>query len=84
MTDEETIAARMELASTEGIFVEPASAVPLAALKKLTGRIQKDATVVCICTGNGLKDQESVKVQLDSTPLVATPQQLVNLLAKTA
>jgi threonine synthase len=84
VTDEETVAARMELASSEGIFVEPASAVPIAAMKKLMGKIEKDATVVCVCTGNGLKDQESVKVQLDSTPLVATPEQLVNLLAKTA
>jgi threonine synthase len=84
VTDEETIAARMELASSEGIFVEPASAVPIAAMKRLIGKIEKDATVVCICTGNGLKDQESVRVQLDSTPLVATPEQLVNLLAKTA
>jgi threonine synthase len=83
VTDEETIAARMELASNEGIFVEPASAVPLAALKKLMGRIDKDATVVCICTGNGLKDQESVDVKLDSTPLVASPEQMVSLLAKT-
>jgi threonine synthase len=84
VTDEETIAARMDLASSEGIFVEPASAVPLAALKKLMGKIAKDATVVCICTGNGLKDQESVKVQLDATPLVANSQQLVSLLAKIA
>lgn len=84
VTDEETIAARMDLASSEGIFVEPASAVPIAALKKLIGKIEKDATVVCICTGNGLKDQESVKVQLDSTPLVANSDQLVGLLAKTA
>jgi len=84
VTDDETIAARMDLASSEGIFVEPASAVPLAALKKLMGKIEKDATVVCICTGNGLKDQDSVKVQLDSTPLVANPEQMVGLLAKTA
>jgi len=84
VTDEETVAARMELASSEGIFVEPASAVPIAAMKKLIGKIEKDATVACICTGNGLKDQESVRVQLDSTPLVATPEQMVNLLAKTA
>jgi len=84
VADEETIAARMDLASSEGIFVEPASAVPLAALRKLMGRIEKGATVVCICTGNGLKDQESVKVQLDSTPLVANPDQIVSLLAKTA
>jgi threonine synthase len=83
VADEETIAARMDLASSEGIFVEPASAVPLAALRRLMGRIEKDATVVCICTGNGLKDQESVKVQLDSTPLVANSEQMVGLLAKT-
>jgi threonine synthase len=84
VTDEETIAARMDLASSEGIFVEPASAVPIAAVKKLMGKIEKDATVVCVCTGNGLKDQESVKVQLDSTPLVASPEQMIGLLAKTA
>jgi threonine synthase len=84
VTDEETIAARMELASTEGIFVEPASAVPIAALRQLKGRLEKDAVVVCVCTGNGLKDQESVKVQLDSTPLVAGPEEMVELLAKTA
>jgi len=83
VTDEETIAARMDLASSEGIFVEPASAVPIAAVKKLMGKIEKDATVVCVCTGNGLKDQESLKVQLDSTPLVASPEQMVGLLAKT-
>jgi threonine synthase len=84
VTDEETIAARMDLASSEGIFVEPASAVPIAAVKKLMGKIEKDATVVCVCTGNGLKDQESVKVQLDSTPLIASAEQIVGLLAKTA
>jgi len=84
VTDEETIAARMELASTEGIFVEPASAVPIAALKKIGLKLGKGATVVCICTGNGLKDQESVKVQLDSNPLVSGPDQLASLLAKTA
>lgn len=84
VTDDETIAARMDLASSEGIFVEPASAVPIAAVKKLMGKIEKDATVVCVCTGNGLKDQESVKVRLDSTPLVASPEQMVGLLAKTA
>ncbi len=84
VTDEETIAARMDLASSEGIFVEPASAVPLAALRKLMGKIERDATVVCVCTGNGLKDQESVRVQLDSTPLVSNAEQMVGLLAKAA
>jgi threonine synthase len=52
-------------------------------VKKLMGKLPKSATVVCVCTGNGLKDQESVKVQLDSTPLVAGADQMVSLLAKT-
>ncbi|HUI01175.1 MAG TPA: threonine synthase [Nitrososphaerales archaeon] len=83
VTDEEILEARMDLSSSEGIFVEPASATPLAALKKLKGKIPRDATVVCTCTGNGLKDQESVKVQLETTPLVGSPEELVSLLAKT-
>ena len=84
VTDEEILEARMDLSSSEGIFVEPASATPLAALKKLKGKIPRDAVVVCTCTGNGLKDQESVKVQLETTPLVSGAEQLVSLLAKTA
>lgn len=83
VTDEEILAARGELSASEGIFVEPASATPLAALKKLNGKIPRDAFVVSVCTGNGLKDQESVRVQLDATPIVAGREQLVSLLAKT-
>ena len=83
VSDEEIISARQDLSSSEGIFVEPASATPIAALKELKGKIPRDSTVVCVCTGNGLKDQESVKVDIAATPLVAGSEQLVNLLAKT-
>ncbi len=52
--------ARVRLASTEGVFVEPASAASVAGLVALRDQIESDATVVCIATGHGLKDQESV------------------------
>ncbi|MBS7610328.1 threonine synthase [Candidatus Bathyarchaeota archaeon] len=58
--DEEILEAQKLLASKEGIFVEPSSATPLAALKKLlkAGRIDPEETIVCVATGHGLKDPE--------------------------
>ncbi|MEM3693375.1 MAG: threonine synthase [Candidatus Bathyarchaeia archaeon] len=58
--DEEILEAQKLLASKEGIFVEPASAAPLAALKKLlkADRIDPEETIVCVATGHGLKDPE--------------------------
>ena len=46
------------LARDEGIFCEPASAASVAGLMKLPelGVDLTDKTVVCILTGNGLKD----------------------------
>jgi threonine synthase len=48
------------LASKEGVFAEPASAASVAGLLKLAaaGDIDRDATAVCILTGNGLKDPD--------------------------
>ena len=58
VTDLEILQAQRELATLEGIFVEPASAASIAGLKKLRGRGTIDAseTVVCVTTGHGLKD----------------------------
>ena len=58
VTDHEILKAQMELANTEGIFVEPASAASIAGLKKLVelGAIVSSETVVCVTTGHGLKD----------------------------
>jgi len=58
VTDEEILAAQRDLARLEGIFVEPASAAPIAFLRK---RKWNDVeTVVCVCTGHGLKDPDAV------------------------
>jgi threonine synthase len=56
VTDTEIIQAQKRLAG-EGIFGQPASAVPLAALERLRGEniIDERSTVVCIVTGGGLK-----------------------------
>ena len=58
VTDPEILEAQRELATLEGIFVEPASAASLAGLKKLrgSGKIDPSETVVCVTTGHGLKD----------------------------
>jgi len=56
VTDEEIIEAQGQMAKT-GLFGQPASAVPLAAVKKLkkANRIGSEASIVCILTGSGLK-----------------------------
>jgi len=61
VTDDEIIAAYRLLAREEGIFGEPASAAPLAGLLKLRagGADFSGQTLVCIVTGNGLKDLDN-------------------------
>lgn len=56
VTDEEILAAYRLLASEEGIFCEPASAASVAGMLKVKDQIPTGATVVCVLTGNGLKD----------------------------
>ena len=59
VTDEEILAAYRILASEEGIFCEPASAASVAGLLKVKEQVPTGATVVCVLTGNGLKDPSS-------------------------
>ena len=59
ITDEEILNAYRILASEEGIFCEPASAASVAGLLKVKDRVPDNATVVCVLTGNGLKDPSS-------------------------
>jgi threonine synthase len=58
VTDDEILAAWRSLAEDEGIFCEPSSAASLAGVVKAaaTGDVARDATVVCVLTGTGLKD----------------------------
>ncbi len=59
-SDEEILAAQKTLASCEGVFCEPASAISLAGLIKdvRSGRIPQGARVACTLTGHGLKDPD--------------------------
>ncbi|HUY73407.1 MAG TPA: threonine synthase [Candidatus Dormibacteraeota bacterium] len=61
VTDTEILSAQIALASSEGLFAEPASAAPLALLFRLVreGRIEKDSTTVVVLTGSGLKDPDA-------------------------
>jgi len=55
VTDREILKAKDYLAKKEGIFAEPAGAVTLAGLIKLKSRLKKNAKIVLIVSGNGLK-----------------------------
>ena len=58
VTDAEILDAQARLARLEGVFCEPASATSLAVLEKsvASGAVAPGADVVCVLTGNGLKD----------------------------
>jgi threonine synthase len=58
ITDQEILAA-YRLLGTEGVFCEPASAASVAGLLKVKERVPAGATIVCILTGNGLKDPDT-------------------------
>jgi len=58
VTDEEVLAMQRRLAQEEGIWVEPAGAVPVAALATLSSQrdISGDERIVCMLSGAGFKD----------------------------
>jgi threonine synthase len=58
VTDEQILAAQRELASRDGVFVEPASAAGVAGLLQelAQGETYAGTTVVVTVTGHGLKD----------------------------
>ncbi len=62
VTDDEILKAYSLIASTEGIFCEPASAASLAGVMKLykEGYFNPGDSVVCTLTGHGLKDPDTV------------------------
>lgn len=61
LPDAVIVEAQSRLAREEGLFVEPASAASVAAAARLAreGTFDRDETVVCVCTGHGLKDPEA-------------------------
>ena len=59
VTDEEILDAYQLLACEEGIFCEPASAASVAGLLKVKDQVPARSTIVCVLTGNGLKDPDT-------------------------
>ena len=66
VTDAEIIDAYKLLGSSEGVFCEPASAASVAGLLKRKHEVPAGATVVCVLTGNGLKDPTTAIEHNDS------------------
>src|SRR5436189_1499673 len=73
LSDEDIVAAQNWLARHEGIFVEPASAAPIAGLLKSCNskdaaysfqKIQGQSRIVCTVTGHGLKDPDVIIGQM--------------------
>ena len=80
VSDPQILDAYQLLARTEGIFCEPSSAASLAGLVKAIGErtIPNKAKVVCVLTGNGLKDPDTaMKIStVDLKPVEPTLAQL--------
>ncbi|MDQ2951030.1 MAG: threonine synthase [Chloroflexota bacterium] len=63
VSDDEIMSAYRDLATREGVFCEPASAASVAGLRKraAAGTTRGLRRVVCVLTGNGLKDPEAAR-----------------------
>ena len=59
VTDDEILSAYKLLASSEGVLAEPASAASVAGLIKVKSQVKEGSKIVCILTGNGLKDPDN-------------------------
>ncbi len=64
VSDEEILSAQLWLARNEGIFVEPASAAPVAWLLQQSKKtFPDDPIIACTVTGHGLKDPQVIPSQ---------------------
>lgn len=80
VTDEEIREAYHYLASKEGVFCEPASSASVAGIIKQhrLGKLPEGSTIVCVLTGNGLKDPTSAMSHVEEvTPCPATEEALL-------
>jgi threonine synthase len=77
VTDDEILEAYQLLASSEGVFVEPASAASVAGVIKLIKAdyfVGAEGPVACVLTGHGLKDPNcAIKV---APPPIVVPAEV--------
>jgi threonine synthase len=83
-TNQEIIEGILKLSKTEGIFTEPAGGVSVAVLQKLveSGKIDRDANIVCYVTGNGLKSTEAIINVLPKPYTVKPDVQMVSTIIR--
>ncbi|MFA5820761.1 MAG: threonine synthase [Candidatus Gracilibacteria bacterium] len=72
LNDDEVLETEQLIAREEAIFVEPSGALPMAAVARLTAKkfFKKNDVVVCVATGNGLKDPKSAIKILPDPPTI--------------
>ncbi len=75
VSDDQILHAYRELSRLEGIFCEPSSAASVAGIIQAAraGEVDADALVVCVLTGNGLKDPTTAEAGLTVDVTEAEP-----------
>ena len=84
VTDEDVLESQQMLLEQEGIYCEPAGAAGLAAARVACREnlIAIDETVVCLITGHGFKDPDSIAAAAEQFPsTVVAPEDLEGALA---
>ncbi len=79
VTDEEIVKAYKLLASCEGVLAEPASAASVAGLIKFKDQIKPGSKIVCILTGNGLKDPDNA-IKYSNADVKKTSSEMTDIL----
>lgn len=81
VSDEKIVEAYKMIASTEGILCEPASAASVAGLIQAHGEglVKQGSDIVCILTGNGLKDPDNA-IKYSNTDVKKTSSELDDVL----
>lgn len=83
VTDADILEAYRMLGRLEGLFCEPASAASIAGVIKLArlGRLEGHERIVCVLTGNGLKDPDTAMRGIDHAPEAVEPTERAVLAA---
>lgn len=79
VTDEEIVKAYKLIASCEGVLAEPASAASVAGLIKFKEQVKEGSKIVCILTGNGLKDPDNA-IKYSNDEVKKTSSDLTDIL----
>lgn len=87
LVEDEEILYAYRLVASEGVFCEPASAASVAGVLKLakTGYFNDNDRVVCVLTGNGLKDPDTAMkhgITIESKVVPATEEAVAGVIFK--